>query len=67
MIQACSGLGITSLHEHEIEIKQRYYSISPTIQPLLDEEIGRMLNLGVKTEDKPKDTTSIKQWIFEQA
>lgn len=53
---AILGLGKTNLIEHKIEltnnapIKQRYYPISPAVQECVDEEIDRMLNLGVIEE-----------------
>lgn len=53
------GLGLTDLHEHEIEIvkgikpiKQRFYSVSPAVLFELNKEIDRMLSLGVIEESK---------------
>lgn len=50
------GLGKTTWEEHVIDvgsnapIKQRYYPVSPAVQSLLDQEIDRLLELGVIEE-----------------
>lgn len=52
------GLGRTTLLSHVIDtgeahpIKQRHYSISPAVQKSVDEEIMRMLKLGVIEESE---------------
>lgn len=52
------GLGKTPLHKHQIDtgnclpIKQRHYAISPAIQKSVDEEINRMIQLGVIEESQ---------------
>lgn len=53
---AKNGLGQTSLVTHSIDtgnatpIKQRHYPVSPAVQAMMDEELSRMLELGVITE-----------------
>lgn len=55
---AVEGLGTTSLHTHRIDtgdaqpVKQRHYPISPAMQKLVDEEVNRMLKLGVIEESE---------------
>lgn len=50
------GLGETTWEAHSIDvgdaapIKQRYYPVSPAVQSMLDQEIDRMLKLGVIEE-----------------
>lgn len=50
------GLGRTQLLQHRIDvgetkpIKQRHYPLSPAVQHLVDQEIDRMLSLGVIEE-----------------
>lgn len=47
------GLGSTTLYKHQIDtgdcipIKQRHFPISPAVQKSVDEEIERMLSMGV--------------------
>lgn len=52
-------LGCTTAAEHEIElkpdakpVKQRYYPVSPAKQKLLDEELQKMLSLGIVEPSK---------------
>lgn len=52
-VQAAKGLGRTTLVQHRIDtgqadpVKQRYYPVSPVIQCKLNEELDKMLQLGV--------------------
>lgn len=52
--QMGSGLGFTTVAEHEIilepdtrPIKQRYYPVSPVKQKIIDEELKKMLELSI--------------------
>ena len=56
--QQTKPLGRTSVVEHRIDtgdaqpIKQRYYPMSPSIQKIVNEELDKMLELGVVTPSK---------------
>lgn len=53
-----NGLGKTNLIQHSIDtpnckpVKQRYYAVSPAVQILMDDELNRMISLGVVEESQ---------------